>query len=99
MNSSKEQRKISTWSRVLAWVLVICMAIGLVGWIVRLVSGGDWTLGLGVMLLAALGSLIIVPLALSIAIRGRPPVWWSSIEDSLDIDKALRRHVEKRNRR
>ena len=99
MTSSKEQRKISTWSRVLAWVLVVCFALGLIGWITHFASGGSWGLGLGALVLGALGSLLIVPLALSIAIRARPPEWWSSIEDALDIDNTLRRYLEKRSRR
>lgn len=100
MISSKEQRKISSWARVLAWVIVICVAVVFIDWIIQLVSGrsGGWTLGFGVTALGALVLLIIGPLSLSIAVRGRPPGWWSSIEDSLDVDKALRRYLEKRNR-
>ena len=98
MISSKEQRKISTWSRVLAWVFVVFLVLGLIGWITHFASGGGWGLGLGVLVLGAMGALIIVPLSLSIAIRGRPPMWWTSIEEALNIDKALRRFLDKRSR-
>ncbi len=99
MISSDEQRKISTWSRILAWVFVICGSFAVVSWILRLVYGGSWALGFGVTVLGVLGLLFIVPLFLSVAIWGRPPRWWSSIEELVDIDRALRRHIDKRNRR
>jgi hypothetical protein len=46
-----------------------------------------------------LGILSIVPVCLSVAIRGRPPKWWSLIEDTLDFQKALNRYIERRDRR
>ncbi|HNP63515.1 MAG TPA: hypothetical protein PKH39_06225 [Woeseiaceae bacterium] len=98
MSIETERAKSSTWSRVLAWVFVVFLMLGLIGWITHFASGGGWGLGLGVLVLGAMGSLLIVPLALSVAIRGRPPEWWSSIEDTLNIDKALRRYIEKRDR-
>jgi hypothetical protein len=70
-------------------------AIGLVAIFTK---GGAWPLSWGETVLAILGGLLGIPLFFHVALTGRAPNWWSSIAEALDIERALRRHVEKREK-
>jgi hypothetical protein len=94
----KPEQKISTWARALAWLFLVCTAIAIASAASRVISGNAvWPSGgSGLLVFAALGGLLIVPLFISVAMRGRPPRWWSSFEDAVDLDTALRRYLDKR---
>lgn len=95
---SSNQGKVSTWARVLSWIIVVGMFFTLGSWIVRLVNGGSWRLGWIEITIGAVGMLLLGPVFVSIAVKGRTPRWWSSYEDAIDIEKALNRRIEKQKR-
>lgn len=66
---------------------------------VTLVAGEPLGLGLIEIVLGLLGVLIAVPLIFSVAIWGHAPRWWNSVEKMIDMEKALQRHAEKRDRK
>jgi hypothetical protein len=97
MTSPDEQPKVSTFARVLAWVFIFFSLLGIPGFIIQIYKG-SWSLGWGLTIFSAIGALLGCSLFFHVALTGRPPRWWTSIEEMIDIEKARRRHIEKRNR-
>jgi hypothetical protein len=62
-------------------------------------SDGSWSWGWGEAVLALLGLLLAVPLFFFVTTKGHPPRWWTSIEEMIDIERALCRHLKNRNRK
>jgi hypothetical protein len=50
------------------------------------------------IVLVVMGLALIGPAALAVALTGRPPRWWVFVDEALDIEKVLKRRVEKRNK-
>src|SRR5262245_34830976 len=80
MKGADEGPKISAFSRVLAWIFVLVGAFVLVFLIADVVKFRRWSLELGPTLLLALGLLVMGPLFLFAAVKGRAPRWFTSLE-------------------
>jgi hypothetical protein len=96
MAQSDEQPKVSTFYRVLAWVFVICVVVAIVG---RIMSGKPSSLSWAEIVLGAMGFALIGPSAFMVALTGRPPRWWAFVDQTLDIEKALKRRGDERDKR
>jgi hypothetical protein len=98
MTSPDKPPKVSTFSRVLAWVFVFFSMLGIPAFICQ-VYAGSWSLSWSLTIFSAIGALFGCSLFIPVALTGRPPRWWASIEEMIDFEKALRRNIDKRNRR
>lgn len=96
MQTTPSPPKVSLFARILAWVFVVCTVLGAVGWVIVLLKKGSWPLSRSETVLGGLGLLLIVPLFFVIAFKGRPPRWWTSIDDSLDFERIRQRRLERK---
>jgi hypothetical protein len=95
VSGDNEMPKVSRFSRALAWVVLLCTVVGGIG-AVQAWLRDDWPLGTAESILGLTGIVLFWPLFGVIAVTGRPPRWWKSFDDALDIDKRLRRYQDKR---
>ena len=86
-----EPPKVSLIVRILAWVIVFSMGLGLVAVFDSLIDGEVVaSMGWGQAAFVVLGVLLIVPLSICIAFTGRPPSWWKHIERAADLEKPIK---------
>jgi hypothetical protein len=84
MTSSGEPgKKLSTLSRVLAWVFIFCSLLGGAGWVIKIRQEGFPAMS-GEVILALLSVAAIWPLFLYAALKGRSPRWMTSMEEMFD---------------
>ena len=81
--------KISTFSRVLAWILLVFIVLSIASWAVLICKDGQ-PVDPAIALLTAAAFLFMIPLIWSAAVKGRSPRWLTSIETMYD------REAEKR---
>lgn len=93
MTSPGKPPKVSRFSRVLAWIVLLFAAIGVPGMIEQIIDG-SWTLGWSETILGILGTLLVVPLFLWIAIKGHAPRWWTPIDNLVKRDLQTRRKAK-----
>lgn len=83
-------KKVATFSRVLAWVVVACSVLAAAGWIVTIRKNG-WPSSWGETVLALLSASLVFPLFLFVAWTGRSPRWMTSMENMVDGELTSRR--------
>jgi len=81
--------RVSTLSRVLAWVVVVCGVLGGVGWAIAIHKEGLPAFS-GEMLFALLSAAFILPLFAYVAWKGRSPRWKTSMENIYDEEAKAR---------
>lgn len=81
MNSANGEPRVSTFSRVLAWVFVVCTGLGLGNALLRLWLHKTWLLSFEATALLVVGLSVFLPLFLFVAMKGRSPRWLSSAEN------------------
>ncbi len=90
-----EPGRISTLSRILAWILVVCSVLVAAGMVFQLfTSKNSSTTEIAVLFLALI--LLMAPLFGFAAIKGRAPRWLSSVETMYDRE-AERRGISTRS--
>jgi Na+/proline symporter len=92
MKSNGEGSRVSTLSRVLAWIFLACGALVLVDMVVRMFLYRSLPMSPGEAVLLGVGLLLICPLFLFVALKGRSPRWITSLENLHD-DEARRRGI------
>lgn len=86
--ADKETPKVSLVLRILAWVIVIFVCLGSAAVIHKLIEGESLRqMGWGEALATLLGTLLLVPLATSVAFTGRPPKWSQKLDEITDYNK------------
>ena len=93
-----QQGRVSRFVRLLAWIFICLAMLGTISWLWLVSAGKNLSLGWVEILLGLIGLALIVPLVFSIAIKGHPPRWWYSVEDAIDVRKALEKFTRKSSR-
>jgi hypothetical protein len=88
---NREVPKVRPFLRVLAWVLVVFIVLGIAAAIRGLIDGDLRPMGRGEAATALLGALLIVPLAFFVAFTGRPPRWLKRLDEFTDYDRPIGR--------
>jgi len=90
MASNDDQGRVSTISRVLAWIVValfaVSLAVATIKWIIR----GYWASNAETTILALVGMAVFAPIFLFVAWKGRSPKWLTSFEQFPDRFAARR---------
>jgi len=85
----KTEGKISTVSRVLAWIFLVFIMLGIASWALLFFKYGQ-PIDPAIALLTALVFMVMLPLIWSVAVKGRSPRWLSSIETMYDREAQRR---------